>query len=363
MNPFGSYRALLGNALSALASAIEIYNKPRIQYREECTVILLVNAWELLLKAILSKERVRIFYPKRRNQPYRTYSLSDALNRATPFFPAAADFDATAKNLELLVEYRDNAVHFYNQPGFGVLIYALAQTAITNFRDLVKAVFAKDLSAEVNLSLLPLALGTPLDPIEFVKARQADATTPRSVRQFTARLRDLVADLETNGRDTGRLFTVFRTQLVSTKKIGQADFTVGVQAGAGAGPPILVQRAIDPNRTHPYRESDIITRAGHPGGLGIVIGETPLTQFPFRAVGYHLKAKEDPKYCWADRTGAVTRYSDSYVERLRALQPEELSSAIRAYRRRVEKRQELGCPPTEKLDSLLPQIGAGSPHA
>jgi hypothetical protein len=76
MNPFGSYRALLANAMSALAAAVEIYNKPRIPYRDECTVILLVNAWELLLKAILSRKRVRIYYRKRRNQPYRTYSLS-----------------------------------------------------------------------------------------------------------------------------------------------------------------------------------------------------------------------------------------------------------------------------------------------
>jgi hypothetical protein len=45
MNPFGSYRALLGNSISALAAAIEIYNKPRIECRDECTVILLVNAW------------------------------------------------------------------------------------------------------------------------------------------------------------------------------------------------------------------------------------------------------------------------------------------------------------------------------
>ena len=339
MNPYGSYRALLGNALAALSAAIEVYNKPRMQYRDECTVILVVNAWELLLKAILSKKRVRIFYPKRRNEPYRTYGLSDALNRATPFFPASVDFDATAKNLELLVEYRDNAVHFYNEIGFGVLIYALAQTAITNFRDLVKEVFDKDLSDEINLSLLPLALGTPLDPIEFVKARQADAKTSRSVKQFTAKLRDLVVDLETKGRDTGRLFTVFQAKLVSTKKIAQADLIVGVQVGAGGGPPILVQRAIDPNRTHPYRESDIITRAGRPGGLGIVIDGTPLTRFQFRAIGYHTKAKEDPKYCWADKTGAVTRYSDSYIERLRSLTPEELNAAVRAYRKRGERRQ------------------------
>lgn len=217
-----------------------------------------------------------------------------------------------------------------------MIIYALAQTAITNFRDLAKAAFNKDVSDEITLSLLPLALGTPLDPIEFVKSSQSDAKTSRSVRQFTQRLKDLVVDLEAKGRDTGRLLTVFQTQLVSTKKIGRADFVVGVQTGGGEGPPILVQRLIDPNRSHPYRESDIITRAGRPG-LGITIGATPLTQFAFRAIGYYLKAKDEPKYCWADKTGAVIRYSDSYVECLRGMRPEDLAAAVRAYRRRGEK--------------------------
>lgn len=124
------------------------------------------------MKAILSRQRVRIYYRKRRNQPYRTSSLSDALNKPTPFFPADVHFDAAAKNIELLVEYRDNAIHFYNARGFGMIVYALAHTAITNFRDLAKAAFNKDLSDEITLCLLPLALGTPLDPIEFVKSRR-----------------------------------------------------------------------------------------------------------------------------------------------------------------------------------------------
>lgn len=338
MNPYGSYRALLGNSISALASAIEIYNKPRISYRDECTVILLVNAWELLLKAVLSKNRIRIYYRKRHNEPYRTYSLSDSLNRATPHFPSSVDFNATAKNLELLVEYRDNAVHFYNEPGFGVIIYALCQTAISNYRDMVKALFDKDLADEINLSLLPLALSTPLDPIEFVRASQnSDATSP-SVRQFTARLRDLVSDLSREGRDTSRLLTVFKVHLISTKKIADADFVVGVQEGAGSGPPILVQRSVDPNRTHPYRETDIITHNGRDGGLGITIGDMALTQYPFRAISYYLKAKDEPRYYWADKTGAVARYSPAYIDKLKSLSPDDLSAALRAYRRRSTAR-------------------------
>ena len=39
---------LLQNSEAALISAIEIYNKPTFEYREETFTILALNAWELL---------------------------------------------------------------------------------------------------------------------------------------------------------------------------------------------------------------------------------------------------------------------------------------------------------------------------
>jgi len=72
VKPYASYRRLLANAQSALVAAVEIYNKPAIEYRDEAFAILVVNAWELLLKAVLAKGKKDIFYPKKRGEPYRT---------------------------------------------------------------------------------------------------------------------------------------------------------------------------------------------------------------------------------------------------------------------------------------------------
>jgi hypothetical protein len=44
---------LLKKAEAALLSALELYNKPDFKYREESFSILMLNAWELLLKAKL----------------------------------------------------------------------------------------------------------------------------------------------------------------------------------------------------------------------------------------------------------------------------------------------------------------------
>lgn len=38
---------------AALLGAIEIYNKPTVEYREQTFALLLANAWEILLKARL----------------------------------------------------------------------------------------------------------------------------------------------------------------------------------------------------------------------------------------------------------------------------------------------------------------------
>jgi hypothetical protein len=42
---------MLAKAEAALLAAIEIYNKPDFKYREETFAILMLNAWELLIKA------------------------------------------------------------------------------------------------------------------------------------------------------------------------------------------------------------------------------------------------------------------------------------------------------------------------
>jgi len=188
VNYRGSYRKLLGNGKAALLAAIEIYNKPRIDYRDECFVILLLNAWELVWKAVISKNGNSIFYPKKRNEAHRTLSLDDALRGAEPLLPTNLGLKALKMNLALLSTYRDNAVHFYNAEGFGSVIYALAQTAIVNLKDLLKGIFDVDLSEEITWQRLPLALDPPIDPLQYTSGRQGPSMKNTALQQFLQEL-------------------------------------------------------------------------------------------------------------------------------------------------------------------------------
>ncbi|MBR0990743.1 DUF3644 domain-containing protein [Bradyrhizobium japonicum] len=49
------YGYLVEKATQAAIASIEVYNKPGFKYREETFAILMLNAWELLLKARILK--------------------------------------------------------------------------------------------------------------------------------------------------------------------------------------------------------------------------------------------------------------------------------------------------------------------
>jgi len=320
----GSYRHLLKNAKSALLAAIEIYNKPRFEYRDECIVILLLNAWELILKSLLSKNKQSIYYPKKRKQPYRTLSWSDAFEKVRPYFPKTLDPLAVGYNLELLTNYRDNAVHFYNVGGFGVLIYALAQTSIVNFKDLLEKAFGVDLGTEINWNLLPLGAKPPIDPIEYISS-STGGKTKAAVRQFIAELAKATKEITNAGQDTGRLLTVFDVKLESTKKIKTADAVVGVKSGEAEAGPLAIIRRVDPNISHPLRQKDIV------GQIGTLHGQR-FTSYTFQATAWKYQLKQQPQYCWQATGGLLTKYSQDTVALIKRLTKADLEAALTDYR-------------------------------
>ena len=172
MNYQGPYKKLLGNSIAAMVSAVEVYNRPWGDYREETFSILLINSWELLLKAVISKGKGSIFYKKRRGEPYRTLNWKDAFHRVVflSLWPKAIEADPVLANLKMMASYRDSAVHFYNERGLLPIMYALSQTSVMNFRDVAVAIFGKDLTSQkLSWQILPIGPANPIDPVAFMR--------------------------------------------------------------------------------------------------------------------------------------------------------------------------------------------------
>lgn len=327
MNPYGSYRALLGNSISAMLAGIEIYNKPRIDYRSECFVILLLNAWELLFKGICSKKRVRIFEPKERGKPYRTLKLWDALEAAKACFPEDIPVKAVAENIGRLVDYRNNAVHFYNEESLGIVIYGLAQTSIVNYRDIVLGIFGRDIASEVNIALLPLSFSSPPDPIKFLGSSEKHSAP---ISEFLQVISETTKDLEKEGIDTGRFLTVFEVNLQSTKKIKSADIIAGIEGSASSGV-LLVSRKVDPNKSHPHPRRIVLQKVGDK------VKGVPFTSHTFQAVDWKYSLKSNEKYCWHNKNTNTYQYSNELIIWLKHLTAEELKTALSDYRQHLRK--------------------------
>lgn len=333
MNYRGSYRRLLDNAKAAMVAAIEIYNKPRFDYREECVVILLLNAWELILKATLSKHGTSIFYPKKRSQPYRTLTWQHALDKSASLFPKAVDVLPVRGNLELLATYRDNAVHFYAKD-FRLLLYALSQTCVKNFRDFMEGAFGQRLEDEINWQLLPLGIQPPIDVMKYLSGRhERSSSRSPAVQQFLAHLARTTDEVTKAGADGGRLLTIFTVKLESVKKAGDADVVVGVKKGTGADGPLAVVKTQDPNITHPLRQTEIVAK------IKALHGK-PFTSYTFQALAWKHGLKTNSQYCWIAREGVLTRYSNDAVAFIKSMSAADVATALddyRAHQRAQEK--------------------------
>jgi hypothetical protein len=335
MNYRGSHRKLLGNAKAAMMAAIEIYNKPAFQYRDECIVILLLNAWELAMKALLSKKKQSIYYPKKRNRPYRTLSLQDALTKARTHFPTGLPYSPVTQNIALLQTFRDNAVHFYNAKDFGIVLYALAQTSIKNFRDFLDSAFNLKLEAEINWQLLPLGIRSPIDIVSYISGKSGAKMTG-AVRQFLSELAAAVAGLKDEGEDTGRLLTVFNVKLESIKKIGDADVIVGVTKVEGAGGPLTLVRQ-DPNFTHPLRQKDIVDQKDVRGKVQTLHGSR-FTSYMFQAIVWKYDLKNKPQYCWQDKESGLVKYSNDVVAFMKRITAADLEATLTDYRHHLRRK-------------------------
>jgi hypothetical protein len=171
------WKALVDKSIAACCAAIEIYNKPVVPHREETFAILVVAAWELLLKARLIQEngnQLKAIYeteavkrkdgkPSKRRAIRRnkagnpvTIGISTAIDRAKAL--SAKPLDTACKdNLELLVEVRNNVVHFVNEDrDLAIRVHEVGVAALRNYATALADWFEHDIST-LRFAILPLS--------------------------------------------------------------------------------------------------------------------------------------------------------------------------------------------------------------
>lgn len=166
---------VLQKSIEAAKAAIELYNKPEFPYRNESFSILMINAWELLLKAkklkenhnkmtsIYVKEKIkskkgtitnRERYRKNRTGNFSTLSITDLIKTEI------SDKNLIA-NLSLLLEIRDNAIHCFNKPKLLEKHYLeIIGATLSSFQTALMNWFSFNISSD-SMFIIPIGFNLP----------------------------------------------------------------------------------------------------------------------------------------------------------------------------------------------------------
>lgn len=162
-------KLLLDSSQAALFAGIEIHNKPNISYRYPTATILIINAWELLLKAYVYKYIGKKTIYTDDGKHTITFSkalviVRDDINKKEK----NKKFMAVVENLDKLNEYRCSNVH-YCDSNLDPVIFMLIGKAVLNYDVFIKRYFNKDITKNDNLIILPIGMKLPFDPIDYLK--------------------------------------------------------------------------------------------------------------------------------------------------------------------------------------------------
>ena len=175
---------LLRKSTQAMVAAVEVYNKPDFRYREESVAVLMVNAWELLLKAKWLKDRgnrvasIYVFEPRKKkdgsNSKLKRIRVTRSGNPVTlgirylsnQLLQSGSLHSNIGLNLEALIEIRDSSVHFYDRgrdvnPLLSKRLQEICTASVRNYAELLYSWFGHGLES-YDFYVMPLAfVGMP----------------------------------------------------------------------------------------------------------------------------------------------------------------------------------------------------------
>lgn len=245
------HEQLINNSIGALLAAIEIYNKPNFRYRNEIFSILVINAWELLLKAKILSDNdndVKSIYvfdsqgniKTNRNNTPLTVELIGAINELQLH-------DTLRENLLTLLEVRDNAIHFFNKPQLDYVVFSLGTAAIKNYQKLASEWFGRKLSQH-NFYILPIGF---MHPFKTFTLAELDME-PEIIQNLLAN----VALNQEKKSEGGFHFTCeIEIVLKSAKKVSDStNLTVSVDPSASNAVAIVKTQKLTDKYTLSYDE-------------------------------------------------------------------------------------------------------------
>lgn len=207
-----AYRTIVGKSRAACIAAVETYNRASAPYREETFSILMINAWELLLKARIIKQndgKVKSVYEyqvkkkkdgtsSKRSELMMTRSGSPMTIgiakacRLVATYPTDRVDEVCMQNVFALLDIRDNATHFVSaDPNLMKRLAEISLAAVKNYVIASQKWFGITYH-DLNLASIPISFSLDNKLVDAVPKNR-----PKAVAKFLAHCEKL--ETETKG--------------------------------------------------------------------------------------------------------------------------------------------------------------------
>lgn len=306
------YQKLIKRSLDAFTLALEMYNRPSLSNRVEAFTIMMVNAWELFLKAeildALGSEKV--FYKNG-----KSISINDALPLRLQ------NNDPVKLNIETLIQLRDQATHLLI-PELQPQLSRLFQANVLNYQERYRNQMGNSPLAGQSVGMLSLVLDGPATEIGIIKECYGEITA--------SEVTNFLKQFENNAKeiDSDKYSISIDYKLALTKNPSNADLTLSV--GDHGQNAVIITQAKDLNTTHPHTTNESIDK------INFVLGSKRINRHSFQAICYKHKVKQNNNSVHHNFTD-IHRYSElfiTWVVKNMTEQKDWLESALKCYKNR-----------------------------
>lgn len=171
---------LINNSIEAMYCAIELHNKPILKYRYETCSILIINAWELLLRAymyhvIKDKEIIKYLRNSLNEQKREIIDRVEnsdiewksSFNSLVEKVFSWKENRVIRENLKCVAKLRNDFIHAYISE-LNPILYSLICKSVIEYQVFLKKNFKKDLSMHSDLVLLPIGFQKPINIADYL---------------------------------------------------------------------------------------------------------------------------------------------------------------------------------------------------
>lgn len=293
---------LVEKSIEAFIMGLEIYNKPTIKYRIEGFSFFIVNAWELMLKAILLKRGESIYFP---DKPDRTLSLDNVIRKIY------TDKNTRIRlNLEKIIELRNISTHYITED-YEVKYAPLFQACVLNFVNEIQRFHNIDITKYIAQNFLTISARYEPLSNEEIKLKYSPEIAEKLIKQANE------IDVLSTTYNSDKFSINIKQNLYITKKKEEADFIVSINSNSDTKV-TMVKDLKDPSDTHKYSFNNVITAVQESlKKKNIKLGyKSGFNQFVLSLVIDFYDIKQETKYAYKHIIGKQHSYtySQQFIE-------------------------------------------------